>query len=68
MLAADCLKMPRGEAFEEAFEAGKFPSTFLQTIYDTSKILGHSLENFDQVCLTCMHCLHRHVNMPLYCH
>ena len=52
MLAADCLKMPRGNAFEEALSVGKFPTCwFLQTIYDTIVVLGHTLETFDQVML-----------------
>lgn len=50
VLAADCLKMPRGEAFQQALASGDFKNcTFIQTIYDTSKALGQALDTLEQV-------------------
>ena len=52
VLAADCLRMPRGADFDKALTEGKFGECgFLQTIYDTIVALKQSLDTFDLVCI-----------------
>ena len=61
--------MPRGEAFDAALAAGKFPTcTFLQTIYNTTKALGQSLETFDQVPLISPPHTHTHTHTRTHTH